>query len=248
MARPAMALRVSTVPLAVLLVWLAAVVFIALVGTWQSTGRTMALEWIGAAAFVYLGLSLTSAVMHVFVVMGRQSRQVVPFLCLATAAVVTEVIDRWRWRAGVTSVVVALFVVLFAVFLSLLTDVFVQLVSSGPTTMATMWGAYVAGEWHVAVARDWHVMLVMAGAGALGMLAAKYVGVNEFSLHAMYRNRLVRAYLGASRGDARKPDTFIGLDPDDDVELSATATPGRPRRLFHVVNVALNLVSGDELA
>ena len=96
---------------AVLLVWLAAVVFIALVGTWQSTGRTMALEWIGAAAFVYLGLSLTSAVMHVFVVMGRQSRQVVPFLCLATAAVVAEVIDRWRWRAGVTSIVVALFVV-----------------------------------------------------------------------------------------------------------------------------------------
>ena len=77
---------------------------------------------------------------------------------------------------------------------------------------------------------------------------SKFVGVNEFSLHAMYRNRLVRAYLGASRGDARTPDTFIGLDPDDDVELSATATPGRPRRLFHVVNVALNLVSGDELA
>jgi hypothetical protein len=92
-------------------VWLAAVIFVAVVGTWRTGGRAMALEWIAAAAFVYLGLSLTSAVLHVFVVMGRQSRQVVPLLCLTTAAVVVEVIERWRWRAWAVTLVAAAIVV-----------------------------------------------------------------------------------------------------------------------------------------
>ena len=32
----------------------------------------------------------------------------------------------------------------------------------------------------------------------IGVLASRIVNVNRFSLHGMYRNRLVRAYLGAS--------------------------------------------------
>jgi hypothetical protein len=58
----------------------------------------------------------------------------------------------------------------------------------------------------------------------------------------MYRNRLIRAYLGASRG--RKPDLFTGFDPNDNF-LMADLPGTRP---FHIVNMALNITSGKRLA
>lgn len=59
----------------------------------------------------------------------------------------------------------------------------------------------------------------------LGLLAAVLgwrVGVNEFSLHHFYRNRLVRAYLGASRLRFEREHTanpYTGFDRHDDVKL-----------------------------
>jgi hypothetical protein len=50
------------------------------------------------------------------------------------------------------------------------------------------------------------------------MIFSNRIDVNKFSMHAMYRNRLMRAYLGASRGK-RNPDPFTGFDPDDNVPL-----------------------------
>ncbi len=44
------------------------------------------------------------------------------------------------------------------------------------------------------------------------------VNVNRFSLHGFYRNRLVRAYLGASHTD-RKPDPFTGFDASDNLRM-----------------------------
>jgi len=50
-----------------------------------------------------------SAILHVFVVMGRQARQLVPFFCLATAAASAELLERRRWSAwAVSACVVAL--------------------------------------------------------------------------------------------------------------------------------------------
>jgi hypothetical protein len=50
-----------------------------------------------------------------------------------------------------------------------------------------------------------------------GVVASMFIGVNQFSMHAMYRNRLVRAYLGASRDrERRKANPFTGFDPNDD--------------------------------
>jgi hypothetical protein len=43
-------------------------------------------------------------------------------------------------------------------------------------------------------------------------------GVNRFSMHAFYRNRLIRAYLGASRY-RRKPNTFTGFDKNDNIKM-----------------------------
>jgi hypothetical protein len=74
---------------------------------------------------------------------------------------------------------------------------------------------------------------------------AYFVGVNTFSLHGMYGNRLVRAYLGAPRRQARRQHWFTGFDEEDNIRMHEV----QPRRLFHVVNLALNLVrpSGKRL-
>jgi hypothetical protein len=102
------------------------------------------------------------------------------------------------------------------------------------------------------------------------------IDVNEFSLNAFYRNRLVRCYLGASRYEkrdgkvvtVRKPQNFTGFDDADDVPLARLAACGRAfsgtaevddqterlgllderRGPFHLVNCALNLGGSSDLA
>lgn len=77
----------------------------------------------------------------------------------------------------------------------------------------------------------------------VSLTAARVVNINKFSLHAMYRLRLIRSFLGASNGD-RHPNPFTGFDPNDNLAM-AELFPERP---LHVVNIALNLVRGDKLA
>lgn len=53
-----------------------------------------------------------------------------------------------------------------------------------------------------------------------------FIDINKFSLHSLYRDRLVRTFLGASR--QRNPDCFTGLDPQDNVEMWRLGTTGEP--------------------
>jgi len=80
-----------------------------------------------------------------------------------------------------------------------------------------------------------------------------FINANKFSLHATYRNRLIRAYLAASREafdpdhpspKARKPHLFTGFDPDDNFELHKLSS----EKPLHMINGALNLVKGEQLA
>jgi hypothetical protein len=59
---------------------------------------------------------------------------------------------------------------------------------------------------------------VALGCPLLALLLSRFIGVNVFSMHAMYRNRLVRAYLGASRIH-RDPNAFTGFDPRDNLSM-----------------------------
>jgi hypothetical protein len=90
---------------------------------------------------------------------------------------------------------------------------------------------------------------VFAALLAIGIVLAWRVDVNKFSLHMMYRNRLVRAYLGASN-QQRQAHPFTGFDPADDEHMDDLLAPnGRQiQRPYHIVNTALNLVNGEELA
>jgi hypothetical protein len=81
------------------------------------------------------------------------------------------------------------------------------------------------------------------------VLMSFFININKFSLHSMYRNRLIRAYLGASRGEDRTPNPFTGFDPGDNLEMSELAPKGGPvQKPMPVINIALNLVHGDKLS
>ena len=88
---------------------------------------------------------------------------------------------------------------------------------------------------------------IAAGCLTISYLLSTRVDLNEFSMHNFYRNRLVRCYLGASR-QKRKPDDFIGFDPDDDILLKDLSNPVTYSGPFPIVNTSLNLVGGSELA
>jgi hypothetical protein len=78
----------------------------------------------------------------------------------------------------------------------------------------------------------------------LSWVMARYININRFSLHAMYRNRLIRAYLGASNSK-RNASRFTGFAANDNLLMRDLRMGLKP---FHVVNLALNLVSGQRLA
>jgi len=84
---------------------------------------------------------------------------------------------------------------------------------------------------------------------------SRCININRFSLHALYRNRLIRAYLGASRH--RSPNRFSGFDSADNLplhDLWAPADGGTGRfvgdnwRPFQVINMTLNVVSSERLS
>jgi choline dehydrogenase len=144
--------------------------------------------------------------------------------------------------------------------------------------MECYWGALLK------INQAWIVQLVLSffGCIALAFFTASRVGVNIFSLHATYCNRLVRCYLGASRpklgreidrpiatptnsvGPPRQPNAITGFDPLDDMPLSrlriGDTMVGPPAHgldphlertywgPYPLINTALNLVQGDELA
>ncbi len=109
-----------------------------------------------------------------------------------------------------------------------------------------------ASAWRLARLPGPGLWWVCLGLLAFAAAAFALIGTNTFSLHAMYGNRLVRAFLGATREGThqtldppRAPHWFTGFDKNDNLTMTALGST----RLFHVVNAALNLVkpAGDRL-
>ena len=73
------------------------------------------------------------------------------------------------------------------------------------------------------------------------------VNVNRYSMHALYRNRLTRAFLGSARRQ-RQPDPFTGFDPADSPRLMEFAQATAGQRLFPVINMTLNVTTSSNAA
>jgi len=89
-------------------------------------------------------------------------------------------------------------------------------------------------------------LLALAFLLLLGVGLGRAISINLFSLHGMYRDRLVRTFLGASRPkEDRHPSAFTGFDAGDDMPIERLRAVGRP---LHIVNATLNLVADNQLA
>jgi hypothetical protein len=100
-------------------------------------------------------------------------------------------------------------------------------------------------------------LVTAVGGGLLVLVSAASViiSINRYSLHSIYRNRLVRAFLGASRNEEereRSKNCFTDFDSRDSPLLHECWAGGNPRgdnwKPLHVINAALNLVSSKNLA
>src|SRR6266576_1618641 len=90
--------------------------------------------------------------------------------------------------------------------------------------------------------------LFALGLLGFGVAMAYTIDPNRFSLHAVYRDRLIRAYLGASNKQ-RDPNPFTGFDQNDNIRMHELWLEEKFRgRLLPIVNIALNLVGGSKLA
>ncbi|MFH6989709.1 patatin-like phospholipase family protein [Flavobacterium collinsii] len=75
------------------------------------------------------------------------------------------------------------------------------------------------------------------------LLMSWRVGVNEFSLHHFYRNRLIRAFMGATRSREDRIKTanaFTGFDTNDDILLSSMKVEDGYFGPYPILNTTLN--------
>lgn len=98
----------------------------------------------------------------------------------------------------------------------------------------------------------WHWLVLGLVLLCVLVFAGLCANVNRFSLHTLYRNRLIRAFLGGARAPRRQPDGFTGFDWEDNLRVCSlwdAATPtGEHCRPYRVINMTLNLASTHRLA
>ncbi|HET7464969.1 MAG TPA: patatin-like phospholipase family protein [Longimicrobium sp.] len=139
-----------------------------------------------------------------------------------------------------------LFCLVIAMLLALATASVASQVTSRPHLLTTDPDLLAANVPFATIATFAGMIVALA---LVGSAAAAVVNVNRFSAQAMYRNRLVRAYLGASNQE-RTPDPFSGFDPADDFFLHELwddgSAEGPGQRPLACINATLNLVSGGE--
>ena len=144
------------------------------------------------------------------------------------------------------------FVVALLATLSWADERMVHALSRSPALQAVRFGTDVcapgedarAGELgcHPAAAGFAEVIVLGIVLLAFGVVMGGMIPVNKFSLAGMYRFRLVRSFLGASRA-GRSPNPFTGFDPADDFPIAELA----PVRPLHVTNATLNMVADTQL-
>jgi hypothetical protein len=97
-----------------------------------------------------------------------------------------------------------------------------------------------------AMSDAWRTLGLSAGLFLLAVITGRVVNVNRFSLHGMYRSRLIRAYLGASNTQ-READPFTGFALKDNPRLHEL-WHGAATYPLPIINTTLNVTHGEELA
>jgi hypothetical protein len=125
--------------------------------------------------------------------------------------VVAVIIRLARGSVQWTVTLAALFVVTSAAALT-------ELVMLAPIRGWFINARFFANAEQLALADKLVSVACFAALALFGVFNALLIDINKFSMHSMYRNRLMRAYLGASRS-YRRPNPFTGFDPEDNLDL-----------------------------
>ena len=172
----------------------------------------------------------------------------------------TPAVGPAKTRAGISlnallAIVATLFAAILVISCSALLD---QLLLGHPLLQSRLLGGDVPDMPSAPQDLVW-LLIGLVGALAVGYLASRTVNINRFSLHALYRNRLIRAFLGASN-PTREQDAnqFARFALSDNPPMTSLWPPKPPDgwakldrgrwRPFHVINMALNIVSTRRLA
>jgi hypothetical protein len=84
---------------------------------------------------------------------------------------------------------------------------------------------------------------------AIAFFASYFININRFSLHDVYRLRLMREFLGASnREHELREDGWTGFTDSDDEDLKKLWKEGWEPYLYPVMNATLNVVETNRLA
>ena len=138
-----------------------------------------------------------------------------------------------------SKIVLPTFLCLLALLLAALNQTLTDFLAARIPRVASLWPPMLKPMGDATAHTLWLLVLY----AAICLTASYFINVNKFSLHAMYRQRLIRAYLGASN-TSRSPHPFTGFDERDNLSM-CELSPSKP---LHVVNMALNLVRGENLA
>ncbi len=157
----------------------------------------------------------------------------------------------------------------YSAFISSLSGITVAENSEAKKTQKTALTTRLQTAWHNYIAtydlsdRPFNILAWLVALLLISLFMARVLDVNDFSMHHFYSNRLVRCYLGATvpRKIRRKQvQPFTGFSESDDIPLHAVdgfkdcANNKESTQIavhdgpLHIINCALNLVAGEELA
>ncbi len=194
----------------------------------------VAVGWAAISAIVlYLPDALINGFPRLFAAVGGLSGIATLLLGSSTLTAATKAasaLKNLKW-SRVAAAAAILFAVMLASLASWAGQALARWVSSDPTQPSI-----------------WVDSVLIVALIAAAFLISLCVNVNRFSLHALYRNRLQRAFIGSARAQDRKPDPFTGFDPEDNPRMAQVVPRSGENRLFHVINATLNVVSSDNPA
>ena len=231
-------------------------------------------EWLARAAGWYLAVAIVWSLLMTLVFIGSKlavdaTSQVYAWLVSGGFGSVTAFLGKSRFTSakGEAKSAAGISINILLMVVAVITVATITLAISGLLDIAIFGGSLVDSNSFTAQMTqdgypDWPggrgVPLAFVLAAIVGASASHFVNINRFSLHALYRNRLIRAFLGASN-PARYQNAFTGFDENDNVRVydlwpkqhseDTWAKVGPSNwRPFHIVNMALNIVSTKKLA
>ncbi len=237
------------VPLLLLVILLATTLFVGLTSRATSINDEDREWWARFEGWVFIAIiawvSLTSLVIFGPVVLLNSYKIVAPIggisgiiALLAGRSSRTPANEEQTGQKGLLATVIGnyilpllafAFLAIFLICLSLGTTLLLQFISAHLHRLSPFrYECYLAGlplneVTHMQVvhyANLWFVAIFIVITAGVGLLLGRFINLNAFSLHASYRNRLIRAFLGATRSEGeRNPNPFTGFDPGDNIYM-----------------------------